>query len=648
LPFAPGLVNSAAMKEKWLLLGVLALASVMRLLWLDSVPGLHADEAWAGYRAHEILSGEIRTPGLTCYTGALYLYLLTPFLAAFGCQVWALRLLPAVLSIGSVGLAYLLAKEWFMSAAADTPNPKSAIQNPKSSSRAGLVAAGLLAVMPFHVTMGRSAVDNYCLLGLATMLGLYLLARAERRSRCLYWAAAVMGLGVYCHLLFVALPCAVAVHRLLVTRLRVLTDRRVWVAAAILALFAAPRAYHVAQEKERRLKAAVSWRDAKLGLQNVVTGVPLFPKALDGDVLYQRFCGEVRLGSRHLNSAAFVLLLAYGCATAARGRRTQDVFLLTTLGVSFGATMYIAPDVRLRYLLMPQMVAALAAGVWLARLIEAAPKRGGALLALLMVGNVALVAVNFFGVFRQSGGRLSMFSLTSQAEETSNHFVDARSLHQALAAEPNKKVSSYFFITMPLRFMDLKERRLTIKTLGEDPGLDADTRLVFYAGRDLFLNEEDFFRFYGRESYERDEAREAQAGGKFRVYRRRAAQALDSPFYVRWGLAQMTLPFHEGPTKAVELLKKAVDLDPRSFSAWYYLGRAHEGAKQPSEALSAYAEAAKVAPETPEAHNRLGDTFARLKLYDAARVEWDTARALTRGEKAEAPNPKVQTPNKSQ
>src|ERR1700689_2123622 len=59
---------------------------------LDVNPGLHADEAWFGLRAAQILSGHAATlHGMNWYTGALFPYLLTWPFRVLGISVWSLR-----------------------------------------------------------------------------------------------------------------------------------------------------------------------------------------------------------------------------------------------------------------------------------------------------------------------------------------------------------------------------------------------------------------------------------------------------------------------------------------------------------------------------------------------------------------------------
>src|SRR5580704_17009403 len=60
---------------------------------LDVNPGLHADEAWSGLHAAQILSGQATSllRGRTWYTGALFPYLLTWPFRMLGISVWSLR-----------------------------------------------------------------------------------------------------------------------------------------------------------------------------------------------------------------------------------------------------------------------------------------------------------------------------------------------------------------------------------------------------------------------------------------------------------------------------------------------------------------------------------------------------------------------------
>jgi hypothetical protein len=75
-------------------LGIIFLISAVLLFaWLDTVPGLHGDEAWVGLRANDIVRGDRPLLGMNGYTGSLHQYFAAFAFRFFGMKVWSLRCL---------------------------------------------------------------------------------------------------------------------------------------------------------------------------------------------------------------------------------------------------------------------------------------------------------------------------------------------------------------------------------------------------------------------------------------------------------------------------------------------------------------------------------------------------------------------------
>src|SRR5262245_14702779 len=145
------------------LVGILALAALLRLAWLGSLPaGLSHDEAVKGYDAWSVLhTGRdqygVRFPLVFRALGdqreALLPYLIVASEAALGPTDVAVRLPTALAGIALVGALFLLGRAAF---------------GPVT----GLIAAALLAVSPWHVQVSRLAF-RAGLLPLTTILGLW-------------------------------------------------------------------------------------------------------------------------------------------------------------------------------------------------------------------------------------------------------------------------------------------------------------------------------------------------------------------------------------------------------------------------------------------------------------------------------------------
>jgi len=170
-------------------------------LYQIELPGLHYDEAReAGVPAMQLLMGQpvetfrgsgIRITGrifplmVTDYIGALNIYLLLPFFALLGSNVFALRLVPIVFAVLTLLLTYLLAQQLF-------------------NRRVAVITCLLLAVNPSFIFWSRQGVFVTSITATIAVASLLCWLRwyRERRARHLYWGAYLLGLGLYAKLLF--------------------------------------------------------------------------------------------------------------------------------------------------------------------------------------------------------------------------------------------------------------------------------------------------------------------------------------------------------------------------------------------------------------------------------------------------------------
>jgi len=190
--------------QLWDLLAVVLSMAVFLALACPQLdlPGLHYDEAKeAGTNALELLRGlpvkAFRNSAVRVgdtllplmvqdYIGSLNVYFALPFLALFGIEVWALRLLPITLALGTLALTYALARY-------------------AAGRRTAFASTLLLAVSPSFVFWSRQGIfvtNITATLAVASSLTALRWWR-ERRPRHLYWTALLWGLGLYAKLLFV-------------------------------------------------------------------------------------------------------------------------------------------------------------------------------------------------------------------------------------------------------------------------------------------------------------------------------------------------------------------------------------------------------------------------------------------------------------
>ncbi len=175
--------------REWLLVAILALALAVRGIWFGSHPGgFNQDEASTAYDAWAILRYGVDRHGfayplhfVSWGSGmyALPAYLSWPFILLFGPGVIAGRMVNLVAGMLSVAGVFSLARRM-------------------GGREAGLAAAFLLAITPWHVMVSRWGLDSN-LLPAMFLLGVLLLEHGRTRPRWLIAAGVTFGLCLYCY-----------------------------------------------------------------------------------------------------------------------------------------------------------------------------------------------------------------------------------------------------------------------------------------------------------------------------------------------------------------------------------------------------------------------------------------------------------------
>lgn len=157
---------------------VLAVATVLRFWQLDRV-GFNSDEAVYSGTAAAIAGNDVMRGMFPIFRAhPLLLQILLSFGMHHGISDWGARAITAVIGVLTIGLTYLLGRRLY-------------------GHSAGLIAALLLAVMPYHVIVSRQVLLDG-LMTLCTTLVLYCVVRYVE-SGALHWmlsASAVMGAAV--------------------------------------------------------------------------------------------------------------------------------------------------------------------------------------------------------------------------------------------------------------------------------------------------------------------------------------------------------------------------------------------------------------------------------------------------------------------
>ena len=152
----------------WILFSVFLLLGIFIRVWrFGTVPGgINQDEAFAGYEAWALLNFGLDSSGhsfpvyLTAWgsgMNALASYLMMPFIAVFGLEVWVIRLPQLIVSCLTLVAVFGIVRRL-------------------AGGRAALIALLLVAVCPWHVYLSRWGLESNLAPGFLTF-GLYFFVR---------------------------------------------------------------------------------------------------------------------------------------------------------------------------------------------------------------------------------------------------------------------------------------------------------------------------------------------------------------------------------------------------------------------------------------------------------------------------------------
>jgi len=187
----PSRLSGMWIPATWLVLGAILLVGAwFRLARITEIPAdLGPDLIHHYYDTLDILQGEYRVHFPE--RESLIFYVTAVAARLIGLSRVTLHVTSALIGVATIAVFYLLGKEAF-------------------NKQVGLLAALLLAINRWHITLSRSAYPAV-FTPLFTALTLYALLRALRRGRFVdfAWAGAVLGLGFYTYTPFKFLPVVV-------------------------------------------------------------------------------------------------------------------------------------------------------------------------------------------------------------------------------------------------------------------------------------------------------------------------------------------------------------------------------------------------------------------------------------------------------
>ncbi|MEO8605084.1 MAG: glycosyltransferase family 39 protein [bacterium] len=452
---------------------IVAIAALLRGWQLETIPlGLHGDEAITGMDArHALAAGWI---GPYLYPSALGqpagpVYLTALLFRYLPQSTATLRGSIALFGVAAVFFTYLAARAM-------------------CGRRVGLVAAALLAVLPWHLHLSRTAfmVNAWPAVEMAALWLLFVARRRAGRARTALVAAlgAVAGLGIYSYNAFVLCVPLLATPFLYDWLGGRGAGRRAAVGAAAIAglaalLVALPMLDYVRtheeffwHQEEVGVVHTAAWQDADWSTRAGMLagrsaewsrGVVLGGRRDDGDGLADR-------GYPLLDPLTALLALA-GIGLALRGwrRPAHGVLLVALLTVPWGALLTIEDGLyRRTYGLAPLlcMLAALpVAALWRRAATPSAPRTAVRIslagLAVLLAGSAARNAYRYFVPLQD----------TEQMRYVFPYQVDAAS--RFIAALPADRVVYWFSERWPASYETRRWFAPDANVIEQSPEFDA-------------------------------------------------------------------------------------------------------------------------------------------------------------------------------
>lgn len=219
-------------KYQIIFLILMAVGIAVRTIGFGVIPGdINQDEAFAGYEAYSMLQYGVDSAGyrfpVYLYTwgsgmNALNTYLMMPFMAVFGPQIWVIRLPQLIVACLTLWVVYLLIRKMF-------------------NEKAALFSMFLLVISPWHITMSRWGLEANLAPGFL-IFALYFYVKGLDNSKFLMLSSLMYGLSLYCYAtIWIIVPLIVLIeflYGLYVKKIHI--DRYVFFSVLILGGLALP------------------------------------------------------------------------------------------------------------------------------------------------------------------------------------------------------------------------------------------------------------------------------------------------------------------------------------------------------------------------------------------------------------------------
>lgn len=410
--------------------------------------GLHGDEAWVGLRAAAIAQGARPSAfGMNHHTGPLHQLLVACAFLWTGPTQLALRAVGACANGAALALfAVLLSRRhgrtvalWAYALACSHPFVRAFAP----------IAIEIFAVLPLLAALAWLCID-----------GALRATRPGHRRSFAWLAGALLGVGTWTHLVFVAVPAAwLAVAAASLGR-RCYKNPLVWhVASAWAAVEVLPLVAIGRRIKVRGGLGGVGGRMAEC--------LPLLVRTHLGDAGTLRLLGSA-LGHGIVWWAGVALLSLSAMSLAIHAPSRRRAWPLgVALVAHLAATAVVAPFMSDRFLFLAVIMLAPLAAMGLDALshLTRAPQQrmlAHALCALWLTLQVAQFDIYFAQPWRDGRAIGNSYLGAAGVLESSNHYLPTQSLYDELVARGAHQVICQNFIGWALRFYDLPHHALDI------------------------------------------------------------------------------------------------------------------------------------------------------------------------------------------
>lgn len=218
--------------NKLIFIILMATGIAVRIIGFGVIPGdINQDEAFAGYEAFSMLHYGVDSAGyrfpvyLTTWgsgMNALNTYLMMPFMAVFGPQIWVIRIPQLITSCLTLWVVYLLIKRMY-------------------HEKVALFCMFLLVICPWHIMMSRWGLEANLAPGFM-IFGLYFYVRGLDNSKFLMLSSLMYGLSLYSYAtIWIIVPLIVFIEFLYGLYVKkICIDRYVLFSVLILGILALP------------------------------------------------------------------------------------------------------------------------------------------------------------------------------------------------------------------------------------------------------------------------------------------------------------------------------------------------------------------------------------------------------------------------